>query len=335
MLTPFFTPTNMEPGTYIAIAEIAFKGACIAIKTFRKGLNFSQDADQLVVALEVERFRLLIWGENAGLAPPDGQPATLPKRLLPICDVLKDYLVQIEQLVQDADGLSSRYGLRQTDKPPTQSARVQQLVERMQKAIPSSRIKALSRSGSTDAGGSEDEQARYQETPDGAMDEDKLNPAPGEKRKTSAWKRARWAIRDLDKFEALVKDLGQRINKLNDLMTEAEQRSDSFLVNMVVVGSAVDEASLELIRAAVRGEPTTSPMRTAVERKALTVAASRDALKAVPAQASHAASTSTLRPLSLDQFVLPTGYADMKRFITVKQPVPNSDPEPASRPPAA
>jgi len=127
----------MEPGTYISIAQIAFQGAAFAVKAFRKGLSYSKDAERLVLALGVERFRLHLWGENVGLSRHDGLPATLPARMIPICEVLRDYLEQIEQLVKDAEGLSSRYGLLETDEPPTRSELVRRLVQRMQRSIAS------------------------------------------------------------------------------------------------------------------------------------------------------------------------------------------------------
>ncbi|KAK4121517.1 hypothetical protein N657DRAFT_577590, partial [Parathielavia appendiculata] len=315
----------MEPGTYIAIAQIAFQGACVAVKAFRNGLSFSQDAERLVLGLEVERFRLHIWGENAGLAPPEGQPVTLPNRLLPICEILKDYLEQIERLVKDADDLTNRYGLLPTQEAPTKSALVRQLVDRMQRSIQSSKVK-LAAVGATE---DEEDEEQKKEAESGhlvaqaAAGQDDVGLS-SPRRTTSTWKKIRWAVRDLEKFECLVKDLGHRINKLNDLLTEAQQRKtreDNYRVNMVVVGSAVDEASLELIRAAVRGEPDTSQVRAAVERKALTVG-----------QGMTTESTQTQRaPLSLDMFFLPNNFgskefASVKHFVTVKRSDSASNP---------
>jgi hypothetical protein len=308
----------MEPGTYIAIAQISFQAACVAVKAFRNGLSFSEDAERLVLGLEVERFRLHIWGENAGLAPPDGQQATLPDRLLPICEVLKDYLEQIERLVKDADGLSDRYGLAPTQEAPTRSARIRQLVDRMQRSIQSSKLKLAARGVTDDDEEDTNSVANEHVAAQAVLGPDDLELSSA-KRTTSTWKKVRWAVRDLVKFDGLVRDLGQRITKLNDLLTEAQQRKtreDNYRVNMVVVGSAVDEASLELIRAAVRGEPDTSQVRAAVERKALTVG-QRPATEL--SQAPRVMGNTGLQPLSLDTFVLPKEFASLKRFITVKQ----------------
>jgi len=306
----------MEPGTYISIAQIAFQGACFAVKTFRKGLNYSKDAERLVLGLEVERFRLHVWGENAGLSPPNGQPATLPERMIPICGILKDYLDQIKRLVKDADELSSRYGLLETDEPPTKSELVWQLVQRMQRSIKSAsgdRLRSIE--GARD--GDEHEEGEFEDVASEALEPLGLD----EKRKTTKWKRFRWAIRDLEKFDTLVNGLAQRISKLNDLMTETQQqqtREDNYRINMIVVGSGVDEASIELIRAAVRGESDTSQIRAAVERRALTVANSGQRISA------ERSDTQAPQPLSLEDFVLPSDFADAKRFITVKRSGPDS-----------
>lgn len=292
----------MDPGTYISIAQIAFQGACFAVKTFRKGLHFNQDAERLVLALEVERFRLSVWGENAGLAPQDGQPANLSSRLVPIAGILKEYLEQIKGLVNDAGGLSTRYGLLQTEQTPTKSELVRQLVGRMQRSIKVSGIKARS---SIDIGEDEDEDAV-----EDALESLRVTDKP------STWRKARWAVRDLDKFDGLVKDLAQRITKLNDLLTETQQRrtrEDNYRVNMVVIGSAVDEASLELIRAAVRDDPDTSQVRAAVERKALSVA---EAVSEKPA--SRRPLPLAVPSLSLDDFALPNNFATLDRFIAAK-----------------
>ncbi|KAL7804897.1 prion-inhibition and propagation domain-containing protein [Trichoderma aethiopicum] len=308
---------TMDP---LAIAKIAFQVTCVAVKTFRNGLNFTKDAERLVLGLEVERFRLHVWGENAGLAPSDGQPATLPSRLLPICEIIKDYLKQIEQLVRDADGLSSRYGLLQTEEPPTKSELVRKLVDRMQRSIHKSGVKLGS-------GGEDDKDG-------GQGDEDEADAALGlkdlslqGKKTTTKWKKIRWAVRDLDGFDNLIKDLAHRVNKLNDLLTETQQRKtreDNYRVNMVVVGSAVDKASLELIRAAMRGESDTLQVRTAIERKALFVTDPEHGsigLAGSSTSSKHLRPVRTMAPppLSLDDFVLPTGFAEMKRFLTVKR----------------
>ncbi|KAL2144887.1 hypothetical protein VTI28DRAFT_8348 [Corynascus sepedonium] len=304
----------MDPDAYITITHFAFQAACIAVKTFQNGLRFSKDAEKLVLSLELERFRLHIWGENAGLAPPEGEPPALHRRLLPICEILKNHLEQIQCLVNDADGLSNRYGLLPTQDAPTDSAVVQQLVNRMQQSIQLSRIKVAMRNIDKKVEGTT-EGVNEHLAAQAVLRPDDHGLSEVSRNRTSTWKRVRWAVRDLDKFDKLVKSLAERINKLHDLLSEADQRKsreDNYRVNLVIVGSAVDEESLELIRAAVHSEPDTSQVRTAVERKALTVGHD---LAPDLSQSHHIV---RIQSLSLSDFILPSGFSNLKRFVTVK-----------------
>lgn len=286
----------MDPGSYIAIADIAFRGACFAVKAFRNGLNYSADAERIVLNLEMERYRLQIWGENSGLVPTDGEEPSLPERLLPIVDVIRRHLDDITDSFQDAETLSGRYGLNETDSLPTTSDKVSRLVERMQRSIRTSgsRFKPSS-----------DQAGRL--SGDDFGDLDLADP-----RRTSTWKRLRWAVNDLKKFDELVISLGERISKLNMLLTESQQqkvREADERVNIVLVDSVLDQASLDLLLNAVKNAPVTSPKRSMVESKALAT----DLSWSPPP--SYTMSPS---PLSLSTFVLPEGFETMKRFVTTK-----------------
>ncbi|KAK3372271.1 prion-inhibition and propagation-domain-containing protein [Podospora didyma] len=297
----------MEPGSYLTVIQFAFEGASVAVKTFRKGLNYGKDAERLILGLEFERFRLQLWGENSGLTPPGGESAALPDRLQPIEQVLKGQLDEIERLVQNADELRTRYGLAQTEEPPTKSDRMRSLVDRMQQSMQRMRV------GSVD-GAVDRAKGKQAEVNAAGNDDDDANPTSEfkVKRRTSTLNRIRWAVKDVDKFEGLVKTLARMITKLNELLTESQQRrakEDSNRINMIVVGSAVDESSLDLIRAAVQSEPETSKLRAGVERKAL----------AQQSSARISSAVGSLPPLSLSDFDLPDGFLTMRRFLATKK----------------
>jgi len=127
----------------------------------------------------------------------------------------------------------------------------------------------------------------------------------------------RWAIRDLDKFNKLVVDLGSRITKLDQLLTETQQRrvlEDHYRINMIVIGSVVDETSLNLIRDAVDDKPATSQLRSALERRALSSDVSSPRRPKL-----LAAMTQALPQWQLRDFVLPDHFARRDRFITAKK----------------
>ncbi|PHH93307.1 hypothetical protein CDD83_8006 [Cordyceps sp. RAO-2017] len=285
----------MDSGIYV---EIAYRGACYAVNTLRNGLHYSDDAERLVLNLEMERFRLLIWGENSGLTPAGGGQPSLPGRLLSISDVLSRYLDGISSLLQDADVLRDRYGLAETDAQPTSSARVKALLQRMQRTIPSSGF---------DSGGGKVRLDRAI----GELDLGKTKaPSP-----SSASRLFRWAVRDLAKFNGLVVDLAGRITKLSQLLTESQQlkaQEDNERVNIMLVDGAADQSTLDFLMAAVKTAPPASSTRFRVESKAI----SSDLAWASP----DVPYTSSLQPTcSLSQFILLEAHTDMKRFVTMKR----------------
>ncbi|PHH65097.1 hypothetical protein CDD82_1702 [Ophiocordyceps australis] len=262
-----------------ALVQVAFHGAYFAIRTLRNSLSFSHAAERLILNLEIERFRLLIWGQNSGLTPPDSQPPRLPARLASISPIINQHLDGIAKLLRDAQVLRARYGLQETHAQPTSSATVRRLLERMQKTICAAGIRV-------DADG------------DVARGSGLDSPV----------KRLRWAVCDLDRFSALVEDLGSRISKLNQLLTEAQQaraHEDSERFNIVLVGSVADQEVLELVLAAVNKEPVVSATRARVENMAISAN--------VPLP--HVVATK----LALADFALPDSWASMKRFLAAKK----------------
>ncbi|KAK3382661.1 prion-inhibition and propagation-domain-containing protein [Lasiosphaeria ovina] len=291
----------MEPGTYIAVITLSYASACTAVKTFRKGLNYGKDAERLVLALEFERFRLQLWGENSGLTPQDGEEATLPERLQPICGVLKGQLDEIGQLMGNGNDLKSRYGLAPTEEPATNSDGIRGLVERMQQSIRKMKIASVDDAETVVPGATEVTDLEGDEIAQVTI-----------RRRVGTFSRFRWAVKDVGKFEHLVSALARMITKLNELLTESQQRKtteDTNRINMIVVGSAIDDASLQLIRAAVRSDPDTSSLRSGIERRALL---GEQSSSEVIAAMMH------VEPLSLSMFNLPDDFPTATRFIAQK-----------------
>ncbi|KAI6279193.1 hypothetical protein MCOR28_002835 [Pyricularia oryzae] len=315
----------MDPGTYIAVAEIAFRTASFAVRTFRNGLNFSKDAEQLVLRFELERFRLHLWGENSGLVPVpgSGDRPKLPPRLEPLCEVLKNQLEEIAGLFCQHGTLSDRYGLARTDEAPTKSERVADLVQRMQKSFSPRRAGLIK---------DEDEEIEVEEIETSLQRLDTGNSSRSSsgsiRMTTSAWKKIRWSILDLKRFEALVSNLSSRVSTLNQLLTEASQQrkaqENDSRINIVLVGSAVDQESLNLLRAAVSVYPDTSQARLGVERKAI----SAD-IPWLPPMPALRPAPSQRRGLRLADFNLPREYEPgtaPARFLAAKKsPQPDDD----------
>ncbi|RDA88172.1 hypothetical protein CP532_6811 [Ophiocordyceps camponoti-leonardi (nom. inval.)] len=300
--------------------ELAYRGACLCIKALRNGLHYPKDAERLVLKLEMERFRLKIWGENSGLTAAGGGPASLSARLLSVSDVLARYLDSISSLLKDADVLRDRYGLTETKARPTSSARVKALLDKMQKSILSSRVVDEEEAEAEEEGEGEDEDegenivTSQSDVAMGGLDiERKTAPSSG------GFKRFRWAVRDLSKFEGLIDDLAGRISQLSQLLSESQQlktREDNERVNIVLVDSVDNQQTLDFLLEAVRTAPRTSSTRFRVESKAISADLCWSCSPRVLPYASSS-SSSLLQP-SLSDFLLPDGYSSMKRFVTNK-----------------
>ncbi|KLU87115.1 hypothetical protein MAPG_06120 [Magnaporthiopsis poae ATCC 64411] len=344
----------MDPGTYLSIAGMAFHSAVFAVKAFRKGLNFSRDAERLVLRLEVERFRLQMWGENCGLATAptaktasdggggedaeetakerdDGsvaarkqqqeQQARLLPRLVPLCDILRHQLDEIAALFREHEALSDRYGLEPTTEEPTRSGKLVELVARMQRSFRRSRQKE-----SEDA--DEEEPDMDEDDNDDTVTKDAAAAEPGRmRRKTSTWNKIRWSILDLAKFEALVAELAAHVTRLNQLLAESSFHhparpgpdANDVRVSIVVVGSAVDRESIDLVRSAVADASSASAsalLRSGIERKAISADLPRPTASSLPPPPTASVAAGSLR---LADFALPEGFSRLPRFLAEKK----------------
>lgn len=283
----------MDGNVYSAAVDVAFRGAAVSVGVLRDSLHYAKDAERLVLNLEIERFRLHIWGENCGLVPADDKEKTvLHPRLVPIGAVLGCMLDEIRHLMQDADKLAKRYGLCETDQDATKSQQIEALVQKMAASVQATTTK---RSGKRDL----------------VISEAKTKTA-------SPTKRLRWAIQDVKKFNGLVVDLANHINKLNQLLTESQQaklRQDQERISIVMVENIKDVSSLELLLAAAKSSKSndkdSSATQTRIENKSLSLEVN---LPVIPQPLPP--------PPAFSQYTLPADYQNKKRFIATKDNKP-------------
>lgn len=272
----------LDPGSIIALITIAYNGTSIAWDTLRDALHFSADSEDLVLRLELERFRFQTWAANAGLTE-----GTLSSGLIPIYEIVERQLHLIEGLLSDLDQLRGRYGLSATQTEDVPAEKVKRFIAKMRKSLIASGIKV--------------------DTPNAdevhATDEPRIGTVL-----PSKLRRVRWGLRDRKRFEDLLSTLEVHVEKLNQLLTETQQRTvrkDNERINIVVVGNIEDDKSLQLIREAVQQKPENSAVRTLVERKAL--------VEDTPWNGRSG--LSSVSPLRLKDFNLPFGYQSQHRFI--------------------
>ncbi|EEU42056.1 uncharacterized protein NECHADRAFT_101905 [Fusarium vanettenii 77-13-4] len=285
----------VDPGTGIAIAQIAFFAACKAVDAFGTALHYFDDAEALTVALEIERLRLQAWGANSGLA--DG---ILAPHLSLASEVLLRELQVISRMFEDADKVRERYGVKIEGEESTSKA-VSSFVTRMRKSLRSSGVKLY---GGTplaiDVEGSEDSETARKNS--------------GISRSMSS--RVRWAIRDKDQLKKLVTGLRDEIDLLNKLLTETQRRrfvNDYERIHVVVVGSAVDDKSLAMIREAVDIDRDGDTLAK-IDRKSLAANENR------PSGAN--VSQIAMKSLRLAQHDIPSDFATQNRFLAARKDDP-------------
>ncbi|KAM6509156.1 hypothetical protein FSOLCH5_012145 [Fusarium solani] len=285
----------VDPGTGIAIAQIAFFAACKAVDAFGTALHYFDDAEALTVALEIERLRLQAWGANSGLAE-----GTLAPHLSLASEVLLRELQVISRMFEDADKVRERYGVKIEGEESTSKA-VSSFVARMRKSLRTSGVKL------------------YGGTPlaiDSAEPDDSETARKNSGISRSMSSRVRWAIRDKDQLKKLVTGLRDEIDLLNKLLTETQRRrfvNDYERIHVVVVGSAVDDKSLAMIREAVDVDRDGDTLAK-IDRKSL--AGNED--RSLRANVSQIA----MKSLRLAQYDIPSDFATENRFLAARKDDP-------------
>lgn len=293
----------LNPGDVISIIQVAYKTACFAVDTAYTAINFVEDSEALVVQLEIARYRLHTWGANAGLAE-----GTLSPKLLIIYEIVRRQLDVITNIFYDVEKLCDRYLMLEMHRttPAEESASTVTTAasakkEEAMRSLLKSMRRSLRRSGmamhKTMAGEEEEEE----------VDNRIRRVDPG------VLKRLRWGIRDKDLFSKYVAELHRYVDILHKLLSETSQQraqQDDERVKIVVVGSAVDSKSLDLIKAAV-GANNDIDAHAMAERKALTEEADAQGSELAARQARK---TSTTR-ISLASLDLPSDYGNKQRLL--------------------
>lgn len=274
----------LDPGSFIAIALVSYSGAVKAWTTFRTAAHFSEDSDELVLKLSLERFRFETWGRNAGL-----EQNTFHASLFPVLDLVTKVLDRIRILFENADDLRSRYGLESDANSDDMPKATERFIYRMQHSIRSTVIRLeLSDRVELDCA------------------KQKSQAPPGLK--------IRWGIRDKEKFQKLVEAIEAYIGKLNQLLTESQRRSlveDQARTNIAIIGNITDEKSLEVMRKAIDIGTQDPSIMSLVERKAL----ASPAWEAKDIERAHNTELKVLQSLQLKDFEIGRDVDLPRRFF--------------------
>lgn len=267
----------MDPGSIITLVTLAYTGAVKAWTVLHSSLHFAEEAQDLLLRLSLERFRLQTWGSSVGLESGSFQPS-----LFPIFSLIQQILQRIENICNLTDALKDRYGLFDQVDSESKTRRAKDLIRNTQLALRGSGVYFP------------------------VSDEIESN-ADQDRDGVSTLKRLRWGLRDKTRFANLINELESYVRKLNELLQES-QRKDSFAeqtrVNIVVIGQARDENSVDLIRKALEGGANRSKIQEWAERKSIVDQGRTLVTRKGP---------EVLRPLHAEDFDLPTDLKMVRR----------------------
>lgn len=211
----------------LALGIISLAGlfsTCIDAFTFiRAGRSLERDLDVLLVKLDIEKARLLSWGNVVGIARGinDGRDTVLEDRATE--EKIRSVLSAIKLRLTDSEMLRVRYALQEVPEPQRDPA--------------PRRFDLVSRTGLSIFRGS------YNRL---------HNRLAADRPQASLGKRVTWAINDRDKFTDLVKDLRALVDGLVWLMPPAIVSAAGRLMEDGVASLRL--SSLRLVDNAVRDE---------------------------------------------------------------------------------
>lgn len=267
-----------DPGTIIAVLTIAYSCAIKAWSTFQSALNYDDDSANLVLRLEIEKFRLQTWALNVGLTK-----GTFDVNLHPVHELIAERLNRITKLFEEAEKVKESFGLAIAEASKIRPDKLHGIMSGMASSIRSMGIR---------------------------LD---VEEKPKELGSKNIPNRIRWALTSKSKFSKLVSTLEEYIDKLDALLTETQRRAvkdDRKQINIVLVGDIPAE-HVELIQQALRPNiiqppsKSTSEIVTMIERKAI------QASKSI----QFPGGARSLEQRDLGEFAVPTDMSAQNRVL--------------------
>ncbi|KAF2269537.1 hypothetical protein CC78DRAFT_612488 [Lojkania enalia] len=206
------------PAFLIGVASL-FSSCVDAFTYFKTAQRADEDVEILLLKLDIERTRLLVWGNEIGMFTVNQQHSKLHNK--EIVTLLAQILGQIEKLLTDSETLRSSYGLR-TQEPPL--GKVVDLL--------SSKSLAIFRTSSS----------RFWTRHASRLDTDRVTVRGGVVAKI------KWAIYAKEKFQGLVNDVKHFVDKLYELVPVDRETQESII--KADIESILDLSQLRLVEAA-------------------------------------------------------------------------------------
>jgi hypothetical protein len=215
-------PVSLTIGV-VALASL-FSTCIECFDYFKAGQALEEDFELLLVKLDVEKTRLLIWGNAVGVLKPEGEGRVADLNNSQKAKVIGRCLDKIKSLLSDTDKFQNVYGLRSAGDIEKNARNHSILSSNSMNVFKTSYRRFW---------------ARF---------------AGNQSRSTLAM-RTRWAIHDKTKFEGLIHHLKDFIDGLNQVVLINRETQDQIMHDDIV--SILDISKLRLIQSACEGSYTT------------------------------------------------------------------------------
>lgn len=226
-------------GGVFGVASV-FTSCIDAFSYFKLYQNATRDIEVILLKLDIEKARLLIWGENIGILSADRFNSLLLDEQ--VAELIRRTLDKIQELLTDSDKLRNTYGVRTLDS--SLSRAVDYISAKSLGVFQRSATRFLARNA--------------------PMLEDFARGSPVA--------RTKWAIHERGEFQELIIDLSHFVDRLFELISISRETLDREIIEDIE--SIIDVSRLNIVEEATENYP--AYFEAARSARASTEAGTRD-----------------------------------------------------------
>jgi hypothetical protein len=215
-------PVSLTIGV-VALASL-FSTCVECFEYFNSAKDLEEDFEVLLVKLDLEKTRLLIWGNAVGVLKADGEGRIIELNDAQRVELISRCLESMKNLLSDTDKLQKVYGLQSTAQTNTHVGRRSNIVSKNSMNLFKTSYRRF--------------WARF----------------AGDQARTTLASRTRWAIHDKARFEGLITHLKDLVDGLNQVLPVKREVQDQIIKDDIV--SILDLSKLRLVQSACEGSYT-------------------------------------------------------------------------------
>jgi Prion-inhibition and propagation len=208
----------------VALASL-FSTCIECFDYFKTGQHLEEEFEILLVKLDLEKTRLLIWGNAVGVLKTEDEGRAVELSEAPKAELIGRCLERINSLLSDTDKLQNEYGLQASVEAGAKSGRSSNVVSANSMNIFKTSYRRF--------------WVRF----------------ASKQTRSGLLMRTKWAIRDKPKFESLIVHLRDFIDGLHQVLSVKRETQDQIVCDDII--SILDLSKLRLVRSACEGSYAT------------------------------------------------------------------------------